>query len=177
MVFSTLLKSYQAEKSQTVFSLRLMVPADEVHFRHFYAQSRSEELAPVPWIAEEKIAFCNAQYDLQDAHYRQFYEDFTPLAICIGETTIGRLYLANMDCLCLLMDIIVEPQYRRLGIASAIMAGLCAQADSGLQAINLHVEPLNPARKLYAQFGFVDLPNQTEAQINMEMRRPSKIAA
>jgi ribosomal protein S18 acetylase RimI-like enzyme len=173
MDFSVLLKNYVAVRSETAFSLRAMVASDESHFRHFYAQSRSAELAPVNWTAQEKLAFCNTQYDLQDAHYRKFYEDFTPLAICIGDVTIGRLYLANMDNLCLLMDIIVEAQYQRRGIARTIMGVLCTQADMNPQAINLHVEPLNPARKLYQQFGFVDLPNQTEAQISIEMRRPA----
>ena len=170
-----LLKSYVALRSDTTFTLRAMVADDEGHFRYFYAQSRAAELAPVSWTADEKLAFCNAQYDLQDAHYRKFYEDFTPLAICIGDIVVGRVYLSNMDNLCLLMDIIVEVQYQRRGIARTIMAVLCTQADMNAQAINLHVEPPNPARKLYQQFGFVDLPNQTEEQISMEMRRPALI--
>jgi GNAT superfamily N-acetyltransferase len=175
MDFSVLLKNYVAVRSETAFSLRAMVASDESHFRHFYAQSRSAELAPVNWTAQEKLVFCNAQYDLQDAHYRKFYEDFTPLAICIGDVTIGRLYFANMDNLCLLMDIIVEAQYQRRGIARTIISVLCTQADINAQAINLHVEPPNPARKMYQQFGFVDLPNQTEAQISIEMRRPAVV--
>lgn len=170
-----LLKSYQTARTDTTFTLRAMEASDEGHFRHFYAQSRAAELAPVNWTAQEKLAFCNAQYDLQDAHYRKFYEDFTPLAICIDDIVVGRVYLSNMDNLCLLMDIIVEAQYQRRGIARTIIASLCAQADMNTQAINLHVEPLNPARKLYQQFGFVDLPNQTEEQISIEMRRSAVV--
>ena len=170
-VFSGLVKNYVAASSNTAFSLREMVPADEPHFRRLYAQMRAAEFAVVDWPEAAKLAFYNSQYDLQDAHYRKFYATFTPLAICVGDVPIGRLYLATVDSLCLLMDIIVDPNYQKQGIASTILTALCAHADANAQAINLHVEPLNPARRLYGRFGFVDLPNQTDAQLNIEMRR------
>jgi ribosomal protein S18 acetylase RimI-like enzyme len=155
-------------------TLRAMEQADEVIFRRLYAQVRMPELAVTNWPAEEKQAFCDSQYTLQDLHYRKFYADFEPWAICRDGTVIGRLYLATFDDDLVLMDITIEAAHRGLGIGSRIVADVICEADQNRREMSLHVEPDNPARGLYARLGFV---KAGEGDIYLEMRRSAaKIA-
>jgi GNAT superfamily N-acetyltransferase len=160
--------------------LREMVPTDEPVFRRLYTQVRMPELVATGWPLSEKQLFCDSQFTLQDQHYRKFYADFEAWAICRGggvddvdvDGVIGRLYLATFSGDLVLMDITIEASQRGQGIGSNILADLTDQADQLNREMSLHVEPDNPARRLYTRFGFAEKNNSTESDIYFEMRRP-----
>lgn len=141
--------------------LRTMDPADETIFRDLYAEVRAAELAPVPWPPEQKRAFCDAQYTLQDQHYRTHYPDLHRMAICRRGGTdapqvIGRLYLAHYATDLNLMDIALFARAQRQGIGSRLLQEVVRHADALGETLRLHVEPNNPAKRLYEKHGFVD---------------------
>jgi ribosomal protein S18 acetylase RimI-like enzyme len=50
------------------------------------------------------------------------------------------------------MDIALLPAYRGQGIGTRLLDALLAQAQGA--PVTLHVEPLNPAQRLYRRLGF-----------------------
>jgi RimJ/RimL family protein N-acetyltransferase len=156
--------------------LRLMQPADDAVFRRLYAEVRAPEMRMTQWPQTEIEAFCDSQYSAQDHHYREYYADLEQWAICrIGEV-IGRLYLATFDGVLILMDITIARAWRGQGIGTSILTDLVRQADLGLREMQLHVEPDNPARRLYQRLGFAELPDQSNTDIYLEMRRIASTA-
>lgn len=139
-----------------VVALRPMQPADEPVFRDLYAEMRGPELQLAPWPDTAKRAFCDSQYGLQDKHYRTHYVQFLPLAVCVGDEVVGRLYLAEFDDALILMDIVVAERFRRRGIGGLLIGAAVTLADRlGVEA-RLHVEPQNPVKRHYESLGFRD---------------------
>ena len=58
------------------------------------------------------------------------------------------------DDLFLIMDIALLPEYRGRGIGTAILHELLGAADRAGKTVMLHVEPNNPALRLYRRLGF-----------------------
>lgn len=161
-------KLYQPTFSLDGIRVRPMAAGDEMVFRALYAEVREPELRVTDWPASEKQAFCDAQYTLQDRHYRAHYADFEPWAICRNDAVIGRMYLATFDGLLILMDITIAILHRGKGIGSALLCDVIGQADMNSREMRLHVEPDNPARRLYARLGFIEMET---GDIYLEMRR------
>lgn len=159
---------YQPSLASNRIDVRQMEPADEAVFRRLYTEVREPELRLTGWPAEEKQRFCDMQYSLQDEHYRRHYADFEPWAICKSGVVTGRLYLATFDGVLILMDITLAASERGKGTGTALLQDILSQADSRQLEMRLHVEPDNPARRLYQRMGFVDIG---QAGIYQEMQR------
>ncbi len=157
--------------NRALIQLRTMHAEDESVFSDLYAEMRVPELAVLPWSADEKRAFCDSQYSLQDAHYRQHYADLQLLAICHNGLVIGRLYLATVDGALVVMDITIAASARGHCIGSQLLAEVLRGADARGQEVRLHVEPTNPATRLYLRLGFVAVG---EAGIYQQMVRPAR---
>ena len=55
------------------YGLKQRSEADMPFLRLLYAQTREDELAPVPWTAQQKEAFLADQFNKQHSHYLQHY--------------------------------------------------------------------------------------------------------
>jgi hypothetical protein len=53
-------------------TFRRIADADLPFLARLYASTRTEELAAVPWSAEQKAAFLDMQFRAQHAHYQQY---------------------------------------------------------------------------------------------------------
>lgn len=148
--------------------VRPMVPEDEPAFRTLYAEVRARELAYVDWPLAQKQAFCDSQYALQDQHYRRYYPDFEPWAICRAGAVIGRIYFGTSDGALALMDITIAASARGQGIGSRLLEEVLRRADAERREVRLHVELTNPARHWYQRLGFIDFG---DAGVYQEMRR------
>lgn len=168
-------RSARATGLEPEIALRPAVAADRDILRTIYATTRADELAPVPWTDEEKTAFVTMQFDAQDRWYRQAYPEGEFLLVLRGGRPIGRLYLARLKDEVRLIDIALLPEERGRGIGSRLVRDVLRQADAARLAVRLHVEPWNPALRLYERLGFRVL-EEGGIYLFMECRNPATTA-
>ena len=119
-----------------------------------FALTREAELAHVDWPDLAKAAFCRQQFDVQRAHYRSHYPAAQFLVITHEGTPVGRLYFEETRTELRLMEITLTVAARNRGIGGAIGNALLQHAHASGVSMGLHVEALNPARRLYERQGF-----------------------
>ncbi len=153
-----------AAHPQLALHLREETAADLDFAASLYASTRTAELAVVPWSDAEKTAFCRMQFNAQHTHYAAQYPGVQFMTIERDADDqraqcerIGRVYIEQTPAAMLLMEITLSPEQRGAGIGAAITAALLRHARSNALPMHLHVEPLNPAKRLYERLGFVDV--------------------
>lgn len=135
---------------------RRMREADDLPFLfRLYASTREEELAPVPWTAEQKQAFLAQQFQAQHSHYMRYFPGSDWLIAEVSGTPVGRLYLDTRDGEIRIIDIALMPDQRRQGLGRAMLEDVLALAAAGGRSVSIHVEQFNPAMRLYLRLGFV----------------------
>ncbi|NJN47556.1 MAG: GNAT family N-acetyltransferase [Candidatus Competibacteraceae bacterium] len=135
-------------------ALRDETDADRDFMTQLYASTRAEELAVVSWPEAVKQRFLRSQCELQRDHYRKHYPSARFWVIERHNQPIGRLYLQQGASELRIMDIALLPEQRGRGIGNVLMTGLLAHARTLGTSVTLHVEPLNPAQRLYSRLGF-----------------------
>jgi ribosomal protein S18 acetylase RimI-like enzyme len=135
-------------------TLREETSGDIDFVAELYASTREEELRPVDWSEAQKRAFLRQQFELQRAHYRQHYAGAQWLIVLRDGMPIGRLYLKAGSVEVRLMDVALVSAQRGQGIGTALMRGVLRYADELGLPVSLHVEPFNPAIRLYERLGF-----------------------
>jgi ribosomal protein S18 acetylase RimI-like enzyme len=140
-----------------------------------YASTRAEELADVPWNAQEKAAFLESQFKAQHAHYRQYYPDADWLVIVHGGDDVGRLYIERWPSQHRIIDIAFLPEFRGRGFGTALMQDLLDEAAAAGKAVSIHVEKFNPAMRLYRRLGFVT--EEDKGVYDLMHWTPSAVAA
>lgn len=120
-----------------------------------YAQTREEELRPVPWEAEQKRLFLHDQFTKQHTHYLQHYPRAQWWVVTLEGEPIGRLYVEQTSGELRIMDVSLLAPHRNRGLGGTLMRALLRHADEEGLAATLHVEPFNPALRLYERLGFV----------------------
>lgn len=66
---------------------------------------------------------------------------------------IGRIYVDTRGEV-RLMDVTLLPAWRNQGIGTRLLQALLAYADALGRPASLHVEPFNPAKRMYERAGF-----------------------
>jgi ribosomal protein S18 acetylase RimI-like enzyme len=135
-------------------TLRPVDADDERFLLRVYAGTREEELAPVPWSAEQKAAFVAHQFAAQSAHYAQHYAGLTADVILLGGVPAGRLLVARWAEEIRIVDISILPEFRGGGAGSALLRELLAEAEAAGKRLSIHVERENRALGLYERLGF-----------------------
>jgi ribosomal protein S18 acetylase RimI-like enzyme len=124
--------------------------------RGLYASTRADEMAATHWPQDAQRRFLAQQFELQHRHYQAHFAGAEFLLLLRKGQPIGRLYwhAKGQGGEATLVEISLLPAYRGRGVGSALLSVLAAQADIAGQPISLHVDPANPARRLYERFGF-----------------------
>jgi ribosomal protein S18 acetylase RimI-like enzyme len=135
-------------------ALRPATPADEPFLRAVYASTREEELAPLGWPPATREAFLAMQYEAQRRHYRAAYPAARYDVIQADGVDAGRFCVARLDGEIRVVDLALLPAHRGRGIGTRLLAELLAEADARGLPVRIHVESLNPARRLYERLGF-----------------------
>jgi ribosomal protein S18 acetylase RimI-like enzyme len=135
-----------------------------------YASTREEELRPVAWPDVQKRNFLRQQFELQRAHYHQHYPGAQWLIVLRDGAPIGRLYLKTASLELRLMDVALTREQRGQGIGTALMQSVLRYADDLGAPVSLHVEPFNPAIRLYQRLGFTTIETRG---IYCYMQRPT----
>jgi ribosomal protein S18 acetylase RimI-like enzyme len=135
-------------------ALRPVTEADEPFLLRVYASTRAEELAPVPWIDEQKAAFVAMQFAAQTAHYAQHYTGMSSDVVLVDGEPAGRLLVARWAREIRIVDITLLPAFRGRGAGSELLAELMDEATEMSKALSIHVERENRALGLYERLGF-----------------------
>jgi GNAT superfamily N-acetyltransferase len=134
--------------------LRTATPADAALIALIYATTREEELRAVPWTPAQKQAFTDEQSRMQEKHYALHYPNAERLIVrALGED-VGRLYVDTTRAEVRLMEVTLMTAHRNHGIGGRIMEQVLQYADALGLPTSLHVEPFNPARRMYVRMGF-----------------------
>lgn len=139
------------------YRLRARTEADLHFLSQLYASTREEELSVVSWSIEQKAAFLQDQFDKQHTYYLEQYPRAHWLVIEGQVERIGRIYIEQNAREVRLMDVALLPRWRKQGIGSGLMRGFLSHADSLGLPVSLHVEPFNPAIRLYQRLGFTSV--------------------
>jgi ribosomal protein S18 acetylase RimI-like enzyme len=138
----------------SVVTLRAVGPGDEDFLFRVYASTRTEELAPVPWTAEQKVAFVRQQFQAQSVDWGRNYPNAEFSVIEVEGIPAGRFYVDRRQDEIRLVDIALLPNFRRAGIGTGLIRDLLARAQAQGVPVTIHVEVFNPARALYERLGF-----------------------
>lgn len=135
-------------------AFRRCADSDVPFLRYLYGTTRQEEMAMVPWTAEQKAAFLDMQFLAQKTHYEDFYPDCQFLVIQLEGAPIGRLYIDRLPDDIRLVDIALLPEHRGRGIGRMLMEEVLAEGRESGRKVTIYVEHYNPARHLYDRLGF-----------------------
>jgi len=135
-------------------SLRPVTPDDEEFLLSVYASTRADEMALADWSAEQKESFLRMQFRAQTQYYTENYKGAEFQVITLKDQLIGRFYIHRRGDEIRIMDIALLPDYRNLGIGSALLQEILEQGKNHNLPVTVHVEQFNPALRLYKRMGF-----------------------
>jgi len=127
---------------------------DESFVFALYASTRAAEMALTNWTSDQKHAFLRWQFELQRQHYRLHYADAAFDVLMLDDVHVGRMYVSFRPDEIRLMEITIDPRFRGRGIATHALRTLLDNAQRKSVPVTLHVEPDNPAVRLYERLGF-----------------------
>jgi len=125
-----------------------------------YISTRADEMAAVPWSEADKLRFLAEQFRLQRAHYREHYAEAGFWLLHHQQRPAGRIYVFSSPSEYRLMDIALLPEWRGQGIGHCLIEAIQTQAHEFGKGVSLHVEPNNPANRLYERLGFDFVENR-----------------
>jgi GNAT superfamily N-acetyltransferase len=154
--------------SPASLSLRPVTDADLPFLFDLYASTREEELAPVPWTAEQKDAFLRQQFGAQHSWWQTHYTGARFDLVLVDGARAGRLYVDVWEREIRIVDIALMPEHRGRGIGTLLLERVFAEGDAAGKPVSIHVEVFNPARRLYTRLGFVEKGMHGDVYILME---------
>lgn len=136
--------------------LRPSVSADEDFLVAVYGSTREQELAMVPWTAEQKEAFVRSQLSAQLHHYRAEYPNAEYSIILFEDQPVGRLYVDRRATEVRIMDITLLPAFRGKGISSPLIRRLMEEATAVAKSLSINLDKLslNQSQPIFQRFGF-----------------------
>ena len=143
----------ELQKTSTL-ATRAVRPDDAPFLLELYASTRAEELALVPWSAEQREAFVSAQFAAQQDHYRKQYPQATHEIILANDQPIGQLYVARLNDEIRIIDFTVNPAQRNAGVGTLHLKRLINEAEETRKAVRIYVEDFNPSLRLFERMGF-----------------------
>lgn len=135
-------------------ALRAQTDGDATFLLALYASTRSDELARLPWTAQEKEDFVAMQFRAQTLHYAEYYPDAHFDIIEWAGDRIGRLYVDRRAREIEIIDIALKPAMRGRRIGRRLLEQLLAEGAASSRRVRIYVEHFNPARSLYDRLGF-----------------------
>ena len=141
-----------------------------------YASTRADELALTGWPEAQCRAFAEMQFNAQWQHYWLHFPQSQCQLIVAGSRQdvpeqpgdcLGRLWVDRGSGRLHVLDIALLPAARGLGLGTALLLALMAEAGQRGVPLTVSVEVHNPARALYDRLGF--LPQGAPQGIHQRM--------
>lgn len=143
-----------ADTPSRAVTLRPVTDADRDFLVQLYGSTREEELSQVTWPEGAREAFVLMQFEAQDADYRRNNPGARFDVVEVDGEPAGRLYVAPRAGDLRIVDISLAPEYRGLGVGTALLTDLQQEATATGCILSIHVERTNRASELYARLGF-----------------------
>jgi ribosomal protein S18 acetylase RimI-like enzyme len=141
-------------------TLRSVQESDNEFLLKVYGSTRQQELAQVPWSAEQKQQFVRMQWEAQKNHYATQHPNATHEIICIETSDIGRLYLDRSGDKFHILDITLLPEHRNHGTGSFLLRQIMAEAKEAGKPVTIYVETFNPSLRLFERLGFTPIQQE-----------------
>jgi len=135
-------------------TLRPVTEADDAFIFSCYASTRAQELAQVPWSAEQKEAFVRMQYTAQKQHYAAEAPQASHDLIYVDAVPVGRIFLDRRRDALHILDVTVLPQHRNHGTGSLLLRRLMDEAGKLGKPVTIYVESFNPSLRFFERLGF-----------------------
>jgi ribosomal protein S18 acetylase RimI-like enzyme len=141
-------------------TLRPVQDSDNEFLMKVYGSTREQELAHVPWTAEQKQQFVRMQYEAQKSHYAAQHPQASHEIICVEGIDAGRLYLDRAGEKFHILDITLLPEHRNRGAGSFLMGQIMAEAKEAGKPVSIFVETFNPSLRLFQRLGFTPVQQE-----------------
>jgi ribosomal protein S18 acetylase RimI-like enzyme len=142
-----------------MIKLRPVEEKDNLFIEAVYRSARERELSYTNWPELQKKTFISMQSIAQHTEYKQKFPGAQFQIIVYNKKDAGRFYTWENEFEIRLIDIALLPSFRGKGIGTILLKKLIEKADRVQKKVSLHVEPDNPALKLYERMGFVYIKN------------------
>jgi ribosomal protein S18 acetylase RimI-like enzyme len=141
-------------------TLRPVQESDNAFLLKVYGSTREQEMAQVPWTAEQKQQFVRMQWEAQKNHYTAQHPNATHEIIYIEGSAAGRLYLDRSGEKFHILDITILPEYRNRGAGSFLLGQIMAEAKEAGKPVTIYVETFNPSLRLFERLGFTPIQQE-----------------
>ncbi len=141
-------------------TLRPVQDSDDEFLLKVYGSTREQELAQVPWTAEQKQQFVRMQYEAQKNHYAAQHPHASHEIICLEGDAAGRLYLDRTGEKFHILDITLLPEHRNRGAGSFLLGQIMAEAKEAGKPVSIFVETYNPSLRLFQRLGFTPIQQE-----------------
>ena len=141
-------------------ALRPVQESDNEFLLKVYGSTREQELAQVPWSAEQKQQFVRMQWEAQKNHYGAQHPNATHEIIYIENSDIGRLYLDRSGDKFHILDITLLPEHLNRGAGSFLLRQIMAEAKEAGKPVTIYVETFNPSLRLFERLGFTPIQQE-----------------
>jgi ribosomal protein S18 acetylase RimI-like enzyme len=127
--------------------------ADRHRLREIYVACRADEFRALALSDAQRTGLLHMQFEAQQHHYTTYFGDAEFLLVEYNGEVAGRMTVQRSTEQMLLVDIAVLPAFRGQGIATALLGVLIAESKERGLPLRCHVDPGNPARRLYERLG------------------------
>jgi ribosomal protein S18 acetylase RimI-like enzyme len=141
-------------------TLRPVQESDDEFLLKVYGSTREQELAQVPWTAEQKQQFVRMQWEAQRTHYAAQHPQASHEIICLEGSAAGRLYLDRSGDKFHILDITLLPEHRNRGAGSFLLGQIMAEAKEAGKPVSIYVETFNPSLQLFQRLGFTAIQQE-----------------
>lgn len=104
--------------------------------------------------ADRPPVLLDQQYDARAAAYAAAWPQRRDRVVQLGDEAVGRVIVGLGPGERRVVDVAVLPAHRSLGIGSAALRTVLAEADEAGEPVTLRVDHGSPARRLYERLGF-----------------------
>lgn len=147
---------------------RPVKPEDEAFLYELYKTMRAMEMGLVDWDDIQKEEFLQMQFQAQQTHYQATFPAAEHQIILLDGRSIGRIYVDRPSDEIRLLDIILLPEHRNLGIGTTFLHQLQHEAANKNVPVRFYVWQFNlDAQRFYHRLGFQTVA-EAGAYIQME---------
>jgi ribosomal protein S18 acetylase RimI-like enzyme len=141
-------------------TLREVSLLDEAYLLDLYSSVREAEMAMVPWTDEQRSAFVRHQFAAQSNHYRTEFPGAQHSILLKDQAPIGMLYIDFTHADVKIVDLIISPSSRNLGIGSSLLKVLQSEASRLQKPLTVFVDQHDRSIIFFDRLGFKPVEEQ-----------------